>query len=315
MSYLTPTPIPIGRTDEVTQPNLASSAVTAAEGKRGLERSPAQWEAEALATAEEAESREGMAAGALRYAAARMFEDGVGDVAAATEHLQMAVAKSGGRTFRPVLSALRVHAVEAGSAWAATELLDAEAAAAASANDRADLLVEKAYLFENGLLASEPARQALEEAQALVPGHRVAVEALHEIADRAGDAALLRKVLERKLAGAASRSESARLLARLAQLAEADLEPERLLEALGLFGRALDEGDEGDEGGERSDGAAAVARAGLRRVAARLGKDGALPRGPGREADATPVRRGRAPRPPMAAALTPAPGGAGSRAP
>jgi tetratricopeptide (TPR) repeat protein len=295
MSSLTPTPIPIGRTDEVTQPSVAVGSVYASDGKRGIERSPAQWEAEALATAEEAESREGVAAGALRYAAARMLEDGVGDTVAAADHLQMAVAAVPTQTFRPVLGALRVHAIEAGSTWAAIELLDAEAAAASSVAERADLLVEKAYLFEDGLLASEPARQALEAALGLVPAHRGALEALHEIADRTGDGALLRTVLECKLAGAASRPERARVLARLAQLAEAD--PSRLAEALALYGRALDEAE------DPQDGAAAVARAGLRRVAARIGKDPELLRGLVLEAEATPVGGARAPWLTMAAGL------------
>ena len=300
MSSLTPTPVPIGRTDEVTQPSVAVGSVYASEGRRGFERSPAQWEAEALATAEEAESREGVAAGALRYAAARMLEDGVGDAVAAADHLQMAVAAVATQTFRPVLGALRVHAVEAGSTWAATELVDIEAMAAASVSERADLLVEKAYLFEDGLLASEPARKALEEALALVPAHRGALEALHEIADRAGDAALLRTALERKLAGAASRPESARLLARLAQLAEVDAT--RLPEALAFYGRALDEAGQG-QGQEGGDGAAAVARAGLRRVAARIGKDPELLRGLVLEAEATPAGGVRAPWLAMAAGL------------
>ncbi|HSZ83593.1 MAG TPA: tetratricopeptide repeat protein, partial [Polyangia bacterium] len=294
MSSLTPTPVPIGHTDEVTQPSVAVGSVYASEGRRGIERSPAQWEAEALATAEEAESREGVAAGALRYAAARMLEDGVGDAVAAADHLQMAVAPVATQTFRPVLGALRVHAIEAGSTWAATELVDVEAMAAASVAERADLLVEKAYLFEDGLLASEPARKALEEALALVPAHRGALEALHEIADRAGDAALLRTALERKLAAAASRPERARLLARLAQLAEVDAT--RLPEALALYGRALDEAE------QDADGAAAVARAGLRRVAARIGKDPELLRGLVLEAEATPVGA-RAPWLAMAAGL------------
>src|SRR5882672_10507776 len=138
MSSLTPTPVPIGRTtDEVTQPSVAVGSVYAADGKRGLERSPAQWEAEALATAEEAESREGVAAGALRYAAARMLEDGVGDTSAAADHLQMAIASPASQTFRPVLAALRVHAIEAASPWTAAELLDAEAAAATTVGERA----------------------------------------------------------------------------------------------------------------------------------------------------------------------------------
>jgi tetratricopeptide (TPR) repeat protein len=304
MSSLTPTPVPIGRTDEVTQPSVAAGSVYASEGRRGLERSPAQWEAEALATAEEAEAREGVAAGALRYAAARMLEDGVGDTVAAADHLQMAAGSPAASTFRPVLGALRVAAVDAGSTWAATELLDAEATAASSVGERADLLVEKAYLFEDGLLASEPARQALEAALALVPAHRGALEALHEIADRTGDVALLRSVLERKLAGAAARGERARVLARLAQLAEGD--PSRLVDALSLYGRALDEVTEAADRAtaqEPADGAAAVARAGLRRVSARIGKDPELLRGLVLEAEATPAGAGRAPWLAMAAGL------------
>jgi golgin subfamily B member 1 len=295
MSSLTPTPIPIGRTDEVTQPSVAVGAVYSPDGRRGLERSPAQWEAEALATAEEADSREGVAAGALRYAAARMLEDGVGDASAAADHLHMALAPAGARTFRPVLAALRVHAVESGSPWTATELLDAEAAAASSVAERADLLVEKAYLFEDGLLASGPARVALDEALALVPAHRGALEALQEIADRTADATLLRGVLERKLASAPSRPERARVLARLAQLAEAD--PTRLTEALALFGRALDEAE------DRAAGAAGLARAGLRRVAARVGKDPELFRALVLEAEAAPPGGARAPWLAMAAGL------------
>src|SRR4051812_5399634 len=253
MSSLTPTPIPIPRTDEVTQPSaFAGSAAT--ESRRGIERSPAQWEAEALATAEEADARDGVAAGALRYASARMLEDGVGDSAAAIDHLELAVSSSPGQTFRPVVRALRVHACEAGSFWAAAELIDNEIAAASSVEERADLLVEKGYLFEDRLLASEPARQALEGALAVAPSHRGALEALEEIAERAHDLPLLRASLEKRLAVAASPGERGRVLVRLALLAEAD--PARVVDSLALFGRALDEAGSG--------GAAALARAGLR---------------------------------------------------
>ncbi|HVZ74083.1 MAG TPA: hypothetical protein VHJ20_17010, partial [Polyangia bacterium] len=300
MASLTPTPVPLGRTDEITQPSAVAGAIHPGDGRRALERSPAQWEAEALATIEEAESREGLAAAALRYAAARMIEDGVGDAAAAADHLQLALGVTAGvaatTTFRPALGALRAHAVEGGSVWTAVELVDAEARTAASPAERADLLVEKAYLLEDGLLASEPARAALEEALALAPAHRGALEALHEIADRTGDVTLLRSVLERKLAGASSRAESARLLARLALLAEAD--PSRLTDALALYGRALDEIE------DAGDGAAALARAGLRRVAARIGKDAELLRGLALEADATAPGAGKAPWLAMAAGLT-----------
>ena len=100
------------------------------DARRGLTRSPAQWEAEALAMVEEADARSGIAAGTLRYAAARMFEDGVGDLAAAMDHLQLALDEPPSATFRPVLRALRLHAVEAGSPWTAIDLLDVEMAAA-----------------------------------------------------------------------------------------------------------------------------------------------------------------------------------------
>src|SRR5262245_60954537 len=109
MSSLTPTPIPLSRTDEVTQPH-AHAGSAGSDVRRGIERSPAQWEAEALATAEEADARDGILAGVLRYAAARMLEDGVGDTAAAIDHLQLAVAAPPARTFGPVLRALRIHA-------------------------------------------------------------------------------------------------------------------------------------------------------------------------------------------------------------
>src|SRR5215831_6370381 len=148
MSALTPTPLPKPRADEVTQPSLAPG-MAVDDARRGLARSPAQWEAEALALVEEADAREGTAAEALRYAAARLFEEGVGDVAAAMEHLRLAVDVTAETTFRPVLRALRMHAVEAGSTWSAIDLLDVEQKAAADAGARVDLAVEKAYLLEH----------------------------------------------------------------------------------------------------------------------------------------------------------------------
>jgi tetratricopeptide (TPR) repeat protein len=293
----TPTPFPLTRADEVTQPTgyAANSGAGATGGvRRGIERSPAQWEAEALATAEEADSREGLAEGALRYASARMLADGVGDTAAAIDHLQLALATPPALTFRPALRALRLHALEAGSFWAAAEMLDIEIGGAASVAERADLLLEKGYLFEDRLLASGPARQAIEEALGLQPAHRGALAALQEIAERTADASLLRTALERRLTGASDPGERARVLAGLGLLAEAD--PARGAEALVLYGQALDE--------DATRGAGAVARAGLRRVAARLGNDVELLRGIALEADAVAGGRGRALWLAAAAALT-----------
>jgi tetratricopeptide (TPR) repeat protein len=282
MSTLTPTPLPLPRPDEVTQPS-AMPGMVPDDARRGLARSPAQFEAEALAMIEEADARGGVAAGALRYAAARLFEDGVGDVAAAMEHLQLALADPPETTFKPVLRALRLHAGEAGSTWAAIDLLDVERAAAGDVATRADLAVEKAYLLEHRLGAPARARAVLEEALALVPGHAAALLALEESALRASgqgsdpaDAALLTSVLERRLASARDSGERGRLLCRLAFIAEAD--PLRAADALALWLRALDE--------DAGLGAAALARAGTVRVAVALGKDAELARAVALEAEA-----------------------------
>jgi Tfp pilus assembly protein PilF len=283
MSALTPTPLPKLRPDEVTQPNLTPGMMPPDDARRGLVRSPAQWEAEALALVEEADARDGAAAGALRYAAARLFEEGVGDVAAAMDHLRLALEEPAETTFRPVLRALRLHAIEAGSYWTALDLLDVEQKAAGDAGARADLAVEKAYLLEHRLDAPAPARALLEAALAEQPGHAAALLALEESALRgvgrgeAGDAALLQSVLERRLAAARSAGGRGRLLCRLALIAEGD--PARAPEALGLWLRALDE--------EAGRGAAALARAGARRVAAALGKFSELGRVVAMEAEAT----------------------------
>src|SRR6187549_151678 len=221
MASATPTPvpgrrgddIPSRRNDDVTQPN-AVMPPSPEDARRGLTRSPAQWEAEALAMVEEADGRTGIAAGTLRYAAARMFEDGVGDLAAAMDHLQLALDEPPAATFRPVLRALRLHAVDAGSPWTAIDLLDIEMAAAGTVAARAELAVQKAGLLENPLGARERARAVIEEALALL--------ALEESAIRGGDGALLQSVLDRRLAAAASAGDRGRLLCRLALLAEAD---------------------------------------------------------------------------------------------
>src|SRR5262245_24219824 len=257
MSTATPTPVPSHRNDEVTQPN-AVMPTAPDDARRGMARSPAQWEAEALAMVEEADVRTGIAAGTLRYAAARMFEDGVGDLAAAMDHLQLALDEPPSATFRPVLRALRLHAVEAGSPWTAIDLLDIEIAAAGTVAAKAELAVEKAGLLENPLGARERARAVIEEALSLVPGHTGALLALEESAIAGGDAPLLQSVLDRRLAAAASAGERGRLLCRLALLAETN--PERTADALDLWMRGL-----GEEAGK---GAAALARAGTRRVAA-----------------------------------------------
>ena len=183
---------------------------------------------------EEADARAGAAAGVLRYAAARMFEDGVGDLAAAMDHLQLALDEPPSATFRPVLRALRLHAVEAGSPWTAIDLLDIEMAAAGTVAAKAELAVLKAGLLENPLGARDRARGG--DRGGAGAGARAtprALLALEESAIRGGDAALLQSVLDRRLAAAATAGERGRLLCRLALLAEAH--PERTAEALDLW--------------------------------------------------------------------------------
>ena len=226
---------------------------------------------------EEADGRQGVASGALRYTAARMFEDGVGDLAAAMDHLQLALDEPPAATFRPILRALRLHAIETGSVWTAIDLLDVETAAATTVAARADLAVEKAELLEHRLMARARARVVLDEALALVPGHQGALLALEATALRAGDAAeaaLLEGVLQRRLRAATTGAERGCLLCRLALTAEAD--PHRTAETLALWLRALEE--------DAGRGTAALARAGTRRVAAQLGKDAELARAVGLEA-------------------------------
>ncbi|HVR61656.1 MAG TPA: hypothetical protein VMU50_07135 [Polyangia bacterium] len=283
MNLLTPTPVVAGRESDDDLLEALTPALEEAAPVRPPDMTPAAWEAEVAALDEEAEQREGAAAGALRYVTARLLEDRLSDTTAAVDHLHLALEDPVRATFPPVLRALRVHALEVGSVWSAVDLLDVEIEASASVADRAALLVEKAYLLEDRLLAPLPARRALEEALQAAPHHRGALAAAQAIAERAGDAAFLRAVLERRLAAARLPAERARVLCRLALLAEA--EPSRLPEALALFGRSLDEDARGD--------AAAVARAGLRRVAARAGKDLELLRGVALEAEAVapgPVR-------------------------
>ncbi len=308
MSALTPTPLPRPRPDEVTQPSV-SMAMVADEHRRGAARSPAQWEAEAMALVDEADAREGAAAGGLRYAAACLLEEGVGDVAAAMDHLRLALEDPPELTFRPVLRALRLHAVETGSFWSALDLLEFERKAAADPVERADLAVEKAYLLGHPLDAPARAREVLEEALSQQPGHAAALLALEENTlgalgrgGGAADGALLQSVLERRLAAARTAGERGRLLCRLALLAEAD--PTRIADALGLWLRALEEGQGTGEVRQRADGkgelqrpslgAAALARAGARRAAAALGRYPELARVVALEADATagPERAG-----------------------
>ena len=80
--------------------------------------------------------------------------------------------------------------------------------------------MEKAALNADHLLLTAPARQAITEALRLVPGHRGALAAGQGLAEREHDAAWLRAMLEQRLATAALPADRARVLVRLALLAE-----------------------------------------------------------------------------------------------
>ncbi len=282
---LTPTPTPNAvRRDHIAPhpPRLGFAAAAEGEGS-AASMEELDWGDAAVSAAEDAEGRDAVTAQAQLYVAARISEDRLGDSHAAFEHLEAAAARGTGAPLLAVIRALRDLALDAGSILAAIECIDQEIAATGAVERRADLLVERAVLHADHLLVSGPAREGIEEALRLVPGHRGALAAGQGLAEREGDVVWLRAIFEQRLATAATPSERARVLVRLALLAEAD--SQGLKEAVGYFGRALDEEARGE--------AAAMARTGLRRVAARLGEDVELLRGFIAEAEALiagPVR-------------------------
>lgn len=271
----TPTPAPLFG-DDVTHP---SAVVPAAPDVTGVNDSPARWEGDVAILAGEALARDAQGAATLLYAAGRILEDRLRDASRALDRYEQAAAASPASPFPPALRALRRLAMAAGAYLGAAERLDAEIAAVADPAERADLLVERAALYEDQLLASGPAREALEAALAIAPAHRGALAHLQALAERAGDKGLLRSTLEQRLRGAGEAGERARILARLGLLVEGD--GAREVEALGFFGRSLDDGAIGDS--------APIARAGLLRVAARLGRDAEMHRAVAAEAEAAPA--------------------------
>ena len=224
---------------------------------------------------EEADGRAGVAAGALRYAAARMFEDGVGDLAAAMDHLQLALDEPPAATFRP------------------------DPARAAPARDRGRQRLDgdrpPRRRDRGGDHGRRPRRPGRREGGAAgePPGARgrgrgrcsrrrwrwsrattgrCSPWRRARCARATTRGALLQTVLERRLAAAALRARSAAACsAGSRSLAEAD--PHRTAEALALWLRALDE--------DAGQGAAALARAGTRRVAAAAARTRALARAVG----------------------------------
>jgi Tfp pilus assembly protein PilF len=247
-------PDPTGGADPHGRPRSAEAAA------------PLDWREIEDVVRAAAESAEPETAQALYFLAARIREDRLADPLAAFEALEAALGESAVGLRALVLRAERELCLRAGTVLVAIQALDLELGATSSELRRADLLVEKASLLANVLDLVDPARAALEAALTLVPGYLPALLAERILAERQRDPALLRSALERALAAAAGPSERARILTRLALLADADAgasgDPHR---ALDHYVRSLDEDATGD--------AAAVARAGLCRVAARLGQD------------------------------------------
>ena len=283
-----PNPIPARRDEAVPRPVRAND--TAPSLFTDPDPGGIDWGDLVQAAVSDAEGRESGAAQASLYVAARISDDRLGDPLAAVEHLEAAVARAGGPSppmlpMLPILRALRDLALESGSILGAIDALDREIAATGSNARRADLLVEKASLYADHLLLPVPARAAVDEALRLALGHVGALALGQALAERAHDAAWLRLLLEQRLAVATKPSERAHVLVRLAMAAEADPRPDERRHAVSYLGLALDE----DGGGDT----AAVARAALIRLSARLDQDVELLRGLIAEAEALgagPVR-------------------------
>jgi hypothetical protein len=122
-------------------------------GGGGAPLADIDWQEAAAVAAEDAEGRDATTAQGQLFIAARVCEDWQGDPFAAFEHLEAALARAGGAPLLPVLRGLRDLALEAGSILAATQCLEQEIAATSANERRADLLVEKAVLFADHLLA------------------------------------------------------------------------------------------------------------------------------------------------------------------
>jgi len=286
---------PAGQTVPVLAPDESQPSGVAPDQRAG-EPAELDWRELEELVRESAEGAEPETAQALLFLAARLREDRLGDPVAAFESLEAALGERAVGARALVLRAERALGLLAGTALVAIQALELELGATSSEVRRADLLVEKASLLANALELPDAARGALDAALALVPGDPAALLAERILAERQRDDAFLRAALERALVVAGAPAARAQLLTRLALLAEAaagaetEPVPEPVLEpattaatrslgrALDGFARALDE--------EPTGTAAAVARAGMCRVAVRLGEDSACLRGLLAEAEA-----------------------------
>ena len=253
------------------------------DARRGLVRSPAQWEAEALALVEEADARDGAVAGALRYAAARLFEEGVGDVAAAMDHLRLALEEPAETTFRPVL-ALAAPARRRGGklldgariSWTSNRRRPATPVRAPTWRSKKLTYSNTGWTRRRGPSAARGgARRAARARGGLAGASRRARFAASDAARRATPRFFSRSSNDDWRRRVRRRARAAALPAGAHRERSSGPAPE----ALGLWLRAHDEA--------AGRGAAALRRAGARRVAAALGKFSELGRVVGMEAEAS----------------------------
>ena len=209
---------------------------------------------------EEADARAGVAAGALRYAAARMFEDGVGDLAAAMDHLQLALDE-------PPTGDLPPGAARAAPARGrGGQPLDGDRPAGRRDGGRPgrsprapSWRSRRPTCSRTALLAREPgARGASRRRWRWCPGTpRRAAGRCEESASRGRRRALSAAVGARAPAGRGGHraGERGRLLCRLALLAEAD--PERTRRGAGAVAAGARRGRGRGRGGAGARGHAA----------------------------------------------------------
>ncbi len=204
------------------------------DARRGLTRSPAQWEAEALAMVEEAErAQPGSPPGrsATRRPACSRTASAI--LAAAMDHLQLALDEPPVRDV-PARAAGAAPARDGGG-----QPVDRASTCWTSRSAAATTVAEGGARCREGGPAGEPAGGARAGAggdrggAVAGPGPHRGPAGRGGGRSRGGDAALLQSVLDRRLAAAASAGERGRLLCRLALLAEAN--PDRTAEALTLF--------------------------------------------------------------------------------
>ena len=195
------------------------------------------------------------------------------------DHLQLALDEPPAATFRPILRALRIHAIETGSVWTAIDLLDVEIVGGDDGGARGPTWPSRrpscsSTACSRGPGPGRPGRRRWRWSPATTgrcwPWRR----------PRCARGTPPRRRCSRRCWSGGCAPPPPRPSGRACSAAWRCW-PRRIrsgtAEALALWARALDE-----DGGR---GTAALARAGVRRVAAQLGNDGELARAVGLEAE------------------------------